>query len=333
MVTERKTSATKRRRAAPGNNGAARAKATVANVTGAKAIPAKATAAKASPAKATGAKPSALMSQIEEAVAAVRARSTLTPEVGLILGTGLGDFADALRGRAVVPYREIPHFPVSTVESHAGELHLGQLAGRTVAVMKGRVHYYEGYTMRQVAFPVRVLKALGCRTLMITSAVGAMNADMPAGTIAIVKDHINLMGDNPLIGENDEALGPRFPDMSEPYARRLLTLAERVALDLKQPLPRAVMAALSGPMLETAAEYRFLRGIGADIVGMSMVPETIAAVHGGQRVMALGVVTDACLPDHLEPLSVARVLEVARRTAPALIRLVTEIVRRLDEAA
>jgi purine-nucleoside phosphorylase len=275
---------------------------------------------------------SELMRQIEEAAAAVRARSTLAPEVGLILGTGLGDFADALRVHTVISYRDIPHFPVSTVESHAGELHLGQVAGRTVAVMKGRVHYYEGYTMRQVAFPVRVLRAIGCRTLMITSAVGAMNPDMPAGTIALVKDHINLMGDNPLIGENDEALGPRFPDMSEPYARKLLALAERVALDLKQPLPRAVMAALSGPMLETAAEYRFLRGIGADIVGMSMIPETIAAVHGGQRVMALGVVTDACLPDHLEPLSIEKVLEVARRTAPALVRLVTEIVRRMDEA-
>ena len=274
-----------------------------------------------------------LRERIAEAVGERRAEGVGTPEVGVILGTGLGPLADKIQADVVVPYDKIPHFPVSTVESHAGELHLGQLGGRTVAAMKGRVHYYEGYTMRQVAFPVRVLKALGCRTLMITSAVGAMNADMPAGTIVIVKDHINLMGDNPLIGENDDALGPRFPDMSEPYARTLLALAERVALDLKQPLPRAVMAALSGPMLETAAEYRFLRGIGADIVGMSMVPETIAAVHGGQRVMALGVVTDACLPDHLEPLSVEKVLEVAGRTAPALVRLVTEIVRRLGEAA
>jgi purine-nucleoside phosphorylase len=356
MATERKTSGARRRAAqsrrgaaagarAVSSNGAVRAQAAGPKAKGGSASAAKpatrpaaakpaapASAAKpAAPASAAG--PSELMRQIEEAAAAVRARTTLTPEVGLILGTGLGDFADTLSGRTVVPYRDIPHFPVSTVESHAGELHLGQLAGRTVAVMKGRVHYYEGYTMRQVAFPVRVLKALGCRTLMITSAVGAMNADMPAGTIVLVKDHINLMGDNPLIGENDEALGPRFPDMSEPYARKLLALAERVALDLKQPLPRAVMAALSGPMLETAAEYRFLRGIGADIVGMSMVPETIVAVHGGQRVMALGVVTDACLPDHLEPLSVEKVLEVAGRTAPALVLLVTEIVRRLGEAA
>ena len=273
-----------------------------------------------------------LKSRIEEAAAAVRAKSALSPEVGVILGTGLGDFADALRDRAVVPYREIPHFPVSTVESHAGELHLGRLAGRPVAVMKGRVHYYEGYAMREVAFPVRVLKAIGCRTLIITSAVGAMNPDMPPGTIVVNTDHINLMGDNPLIGENDETLGPRFPDMSEPYARTLVTLAERVSIELGAALPRAVFVALSGPTLETAAEYRFLRWIGADTVGMSCVPETIAAVHGGQRVLALGVVTDACLPDHLEPVSIAKVLEVAGRTSPRLIRLITEVVRRLDEA-
>jgi len=273
-----------------------------------------------------------LKSRIDEAAAAVRAKSPLAPEVGIILGTGLGDFADALRSRTVVPYGEIPHFPVSTVESHAGELHLGQLAGRPVAVMKGRVHYYEGYSMRDVAFPVRVLKALGCRTLIPTSAVGAMNPDMPPGTIAVTTDHINLMGDNPLIGENDEDLGPRFPDMSEPYSRPLIALAERVALELGQALPRAVFVALSGPTLETAAEYRFLRWIGADTVGMSCVPETIAAVHGGQRVLAFGVVTDACLPDHLEPVSIPQVLEVAGRASPRLILLITEVVRRLDES-
>jgi hypothetical protein len=171
-----------------------------------------------------------LKSRIEEAAGVVCARSAIRPEVGVILGTGLGDFADALRERAVVPYAQIPHFPISTVESHAGELHLGKLAGRAVAVMKGRVHYYEGYSMRDVAFPVRVLKAIGCKTLIITSAVGAMNPNMPPGTIVVNTDHINLMGDNPLIGENDESLGPRFPDMSEPYARPLIALAERVAL-------------------------------------------------------------------------------------------------------
>ena len=272
-----------------------------------------------------------LKTRIEEAAAVVRAKSALAPEVGVILGTGLGDFADSLRDRVVVPYHEIPHFPVSTVESHAGELHIGRLAGRPVAVMKGRVHYYEGYSMREVAFPVRVLNAIGCRTLIVTSAVGAMNPNMPPGTIVVTTDHINLMGDNPLIGENDDALGPRFPDMSEPYSTALIELAERAAGSLGIPLQRAVFVGVAGPNLETAAEYRFLRWIGADVVGMSLVPEVIAAVHGGQRVLAFNVVTDSCDPEHLEPVSIPEILQVAGRMAPVLLRLVTEVVRRLEE--
>jgi purine-nucleoside phosphorylase len=268
--------------------------------------------------------------RIEEAAAAVRARTKLVPRAGVVLGSGLGDFADALELETVVPFAEIPHFPVSTVESHAGELHLGRLAGRPVAVLKGRVHYYEGYTMREVAFPVRVLRALGCGTLVVTNAVGGMNPDMTPGSIVVTTDHINLMGDNPLIGPNDDELGPRFPDMSEPYARSLVALAERVALELRIPLQRGVLVAVPGPNLETAAEYRFLRWIGADIVGMSLVPETLAAVHGGQRVLALNVVTDACLPDALRPTAIPEILAVAGRTAPVLIRLVTEVIRRLE---
>lgn len=279
---------------------------------------------------------SALMTQIREAAAAVLARlkaaNAPAPTVGIILGTGLGDFANALEGAVVVPYASIPHFPRSTVESHAGELHVGKLGGQVVAVMKGRVHYYEGYTMQQVAFPVRVLKAIGCSTLIITNAVGGMNPDMPAGTIVVTTDHINLMGDNPLIGPNDDELGPRFPDMSEPYSRALVALAEKVALELRQPLQRGVFVGVPGPNLETAAEYRFLRGIGADIVGMSLVPENIVAVHGGMRVLAFNVVTDACLPDALHAVDIAAVLAVAGRTAPALTRLVTEVVRRVHEA-
>ena len=271
------------------------------------------------------------LARIEAAAAFVRGRSALRPEVGVILGTGLGDFADALETDAVVPYQDIPHFPVATVESHAGELHLGTLAGRPVAVMKGRVHYYEGYAMREVGFPVRVLKALGCDTLVITNAAGGMNPDLTPGTIVVTTDHINLMGANPLVGGNDDALGPRFPDMSEPYARGLIALAERVALEQRLALPRAVFVGVAGPNLETAAEYRFLRWIGADVVGMSLVPETIAAVHGGQRVLALNVVTDACLPDRLRPVDIPEILAIAGRAAPALIRLVTEVIRRLDE--
>jgi purine-nucleoside phosphorylase len=270
---------------------------------------------------------------IEEAASALRSRIRLVPEVGIILGTGLGDLSQSVEVDSVIPYGEIPHFPASTVESHAGELHVGRLAGRAVALMKGRVHYYEGYTMRQVAFPVRVLKAIGCGTLLLTNAVGGMNPDMTPGSIVVTTDHINLMGDNPLIGANDEALGPRFPDMSEPYSKTLVALAERVALSLEIPLRRAVYVAVSGPNLETAAEYRFLRWIGADVVGMSIVPETIAGVHGGQRVLAFNVVTDACLPDNLHPADIPSILSVAGRAAPSLTRLVTEVVRRLDEVA
>jgi purine-nucleoside phosphorylase len=279
---------------------------------------------------------SELMTQIREAAAFVRARldaaGGATPTVGIILGTGLGDFAGALTDVVVVPYADIPHFPSSTVESHAGELHIGRLSGHTVAVMKGRVHYYEGYTMQQVAFPVRVLKAIGCDTLIITNAVGGMNPDMPKGTIVVTTDHINLMGDNPLIGPNDDELGPRFPDMSEPYSRALIALAEQVALEQQQPLQRGVFIGVPGPNLETAAEYRFMRGVGADVVGMSLVPENIVAVHGGMRVLSFNVVTDECLPDALHAVDIAAVLAVANRTAPRLTRLVTEVVRRLDEA-
>jgi purine-nucleoside phosphorylase len=273
---------------------------------------------------------SELMTQIREAAEAIRKRSSLRPEIGVILGTGLGDFADALEVDTVIHYRDIPHFAVSTVESHAGELHLGTLGGRRVAVMKGRVHYYEGYTMRQVSFPVRVMKELGCGTLVITNAVGGMNPNFPPGTITLTTDHINLMGDNPLIGPNDEALGPRFPDMSEPYSRALVALCERVALEQQIPIERAVFVGVPGPNLETAAEYRFLRWIGADVVGMSLVPENVVAVHGGQRVLALNVVTDACLPDNLHPVDIPAILAVAGRTAPTLMRLVTETIRRMD---
>jgi purine-nucleoside phosphorylase len=273
---------------------------------------------------------SELLTQIREAAAAVRKCSPLRPEIGVILGTGLGDFADGLEGEAVIRYEDIPHFASSTVESHAGELHLGRLGGRPVAVMKGRVHFYEGYSMRQVAFPVRVLKELGCRTLVITNSVGGMNPNFAPGTITITTDHINLMGDNPLIGPNDDELGPRFPDMSEPYSRVLVAACERAALDLGIRVERAVFVGVAGPNLETAAEYRFLRWIGADVVGMSLVPENLVAVHGGQRVLALNVVTDACLPDNLHPVDIPEILAVAGRAAPTLMRLVTEVIRRMD---
>lgn len=274
-----------------------------------------------------------LLSGIRDAAAAVRARAPFTPELGIVLGTGLGDFASALDVRHTIPYADIPGFPRVAVESHAGELLLGTLAGRPVAVLKGRAHYYEGYTMQQVTLPIRVLRELGCGTVILTSAVGGMNPDMPTGSIVVTTDHINLMGDSPLIGPNDETLGVRFPDMSEPYARALVSLAQQVALEQGWLLQRAVFVGVPGPSLETAAEYRFLRWIGADVVGMSIVPETIAAVHGGQRVLALNVVTDACLPDNLHPVDIPTILKTASGAAGRLVAAITGVVRRLDEAA
>jgi purine-nucleoside phosphorylase len=261
-----------------------------------------------------------------EAAAAIRARSAVLPRIAIILGTGLGSLGDALQVETVIPYREIPHFPVSTVESHAGELVLGALAGRPVAVLRGRAHYYEGYTMKQVAFPVRAMRALGAGTLLLTHATGGLDPHLAVGDLCVVVDHLNLSGDNPLLGPNDEAMGPRFPDMSEPYDRALIARARAAALAARIPLHLAVYASVAGPNLETAAEYRFLRAAGADVVGMGLVPETLAAVHGGMRVLALAVVTDLCLPDRLEPVRIASVLAAASSAAPALERLVTAVV-------
>jgi purine-nucleoside phosphorylase len=276
--------------------------------------------------------PGALRKDIDEAVAALRQRTPLVPEVAVILGTGLGALSGSLVAETRVPYGEIPHFAASTVEGHAGELVFGRLAGRPAVVMNGRLHYYEGYSMRQVSFPVRVLQALGATTLIVSNAVGGMNPLFAAGDIMIVTDHINLMGDNPLLGPNDETLGPRFPDMSQPYDRALVRLAEDVALEQRVAVQKGVFVAVAGPNLETAAEYRFLRGIGADVVGMSLVPECLVAVHGGLRTLAFSVITDRCWPDALEPVDIPQILAVAAQAAPRLDRLVSRVVERLDEA-
>ena len=275
--------------------------------------------------------PSELKRQIDEAVSYLKGTTKLVPEVAVILGTGLGTLAEGLKVETTISYREIPHFAASTVESHKGELLFGRLAGRPAVVMSGRVHFYEGYSMRQVSFPVRVMQALGAHTLVVSNACGGMNPLMNAGDIMVVTDHINLMGDNPLIGPNDESLGPRFPDMSQPYDRGLIRLAEDVALAEGIKIQKGVFVAVAGPNLETAAEYRFLRGIGADVVGMSLIPENLVAVHGGMRVVALAVITDRCLPDALEAVDIPRILAVAAEAAPRLDRLVTRLVARLDE--
>lgn len=267
--------------------------------------------------------------RIAAAVGAVRARFTRTPSVALILGTGLGGLAEAIDADVAIDYADIPSFPLSTVESHSGRLLCGTLKGRTVVAMQGRFHRYEGYSLQQVTFPVRVLRALGAGTLIVSNACGGMRPDWALGDLMLIADHINLLGDNPLIGPNDDKLGPRFPDMSEPYDARLRGLARAVAEAQGITVREGVYVAVTGPNLETRAEYRWLRGTGADVVGMSTVPEVIVAVHGGLRVLGVSVITDLCLPDALEPASLDRILAVAARAEPRLTALVTGIVERL----
>ncbi len=269
---------------------------------------------------------SRLRADIDAAVSSLRSRTAMVPEIGIILGTGLGALVRSITVETEVLYREIPHFPESTVEGHAGELVFGRLSGKPVVAMSGRVHYYEGYTMQQVAFPVRVMRALGARTLIISNAVGGMNPLYQAGDLFLTVDHINLMGDNPLIGPNDDTLGPRFPDMSEPYDLELLALAERVAREERIPIQKGVFVAVPGPNLETRAEYRLLRAAGADVVGMSLVPENLVAVHAGMRCLALAVVTDMCLPDALHPANLDDILKVAAAAEPTLTRLVERLI-------
>jgi purine-nucleoside phosphorylase len=263
-----------------------------------------------------------LPQQIEEAVRTIRDRSDHRPAVGIILGTGLGALADRIEIEAAIPYDEIPHFPLSTVESHSGRLLLGTLAGTPVVAMQGRFHMYEGYTLRQVTLPVRVMRALGAETLVATGASGGMNPLWAPGDIVLIDDHIDLLSGNPLIGPNHDELGPRFPDMSEPYDRQLQQRAMALALDRGIPLRRGVYVAVTGPNLETRAEYRMLRMLGADVVGMSTVPEVIVAVHAGMRVLALSIITDACLPDALEPADVATIIATAQTAEPRLTELV-----------
>ncbi|HEX8694317.1 MAG TPA: purine-nucleoside phosphorylase [Longimicrobium sp.] len=270
-----------------------------------------------------------LAARIAEAVEAVRARSALAPEVGIILGTGLGALAARIEVETAIPYEELPHFPLSTVESHTGRLLLGRLGGKAVVAMQGRFHRYEGYTLQEVTFPVRVMRALGAGALVVSNACGGMNPLWTPGDLVLIADHINLLGDNPLCGPNDDALGPRFPDMSQPYDLDLQHLAKEVALELRIPLRTGVYVAVPGPNLETRAEYRMLRVMGADVVGMSTVPEVIVARHGGMRVMGLSIITDACLPDALEEASIERIIATANAAEPNLTRLVEGVVARM----
>lgn len=267
--------------------------------------------------------------RIEAAAHAVRQRFPKPADVAVILGTGLGALADVMDVEVSIGYEELPNFPLSTVESHRGRLLCGTLGGKTVIAMQGRFHRYEGYSLQQVTFPVRVLRALGAETLVVSNACGGMNPLWAAGDLMLISDHINMLGDNPLIGPNDEALGPRFPDMSVPYDPELRTLAREVAAGTGVTLREGVYVAVPGPNLETRAEYRMLRNIGADVVGMSTVPEVIVARHGGMRVLGLSIITDLCLPDALEPANLDDILRVAREAEPRLTTVVRGVVERL----
>ncbi len=267
--------------------------------------------------------------RIEACAQAVRARFPRAVDTAIILGTGLGGLADEIDVEQTIDYKDLPNFPLSTVESHKGRLLCGTLGGKTVVAMQGRFHRYEGYSLQQVTFPVRVLRALGANTLIVSNACGGMHPLWEPGDLMLIADHINLLGDNPLIGPNDDTLGARFPDMSEPYDPALRALAREVAAQNGIPLREGVYVAVQGPNLETRAEYRFLRGIGADVVGMSTVPEVIVALHGGMRVLGLSIITDKCLPDALKPASLAQIVGIARSAEPKLAAVVKGVIARL----
>jgi len=272
--------------------------------------------------------PSALRLALEETVQAIQARTPLRPSIALVLGSGLGGLTKSVRVDAEIDYADVPHLSKVTAPGHEGKLVLGTLGTQRVAVLSGRFHYYEGHSSSQISYPVRVVRAMGAEILIITSIVGSMNRAMPPGSLVMLEDHINLMGMNPLIGPNDEALGPRFPDMSAPYDADLRRLALQVAKEQKIPLQEGVYVAVAGPNLETRAEYRFLRQIGADVVGMSMVPEVITARHAGLRVLAVTVVSDACIPEELKPASLEELLRVAGETEPKLTALLSGVIAR-----
>ncbi|MGD8427117.1 MAG: purine-nucleoside phosphorylase [Balneolaceae bacterium] len=265
----------------------------------------------------------------DEALSYIQEHTKARPSYLIILGTGLGHLADEIEVTGSISYSDIPHFPVSTVESHAGRLLFGTLSGKEVVAMQGRFHYYEGYSMQQIAFPIRVLKALSTDTLIVSNACGGMNPNYERGDIMLINDHINMLGDNPLIGPNDDDLGPRFPDMSEPYTERLLDIAENVALERRIKMHQGVYLALSGPTMETKAEYRFLRMIGGDVVGMSTIPEVITAVHMGMEVLGISVITDECFPDALEPVNIEQVVEAAGMAEPKMTQVIMGVLERL----
>jgi purine-nucleoside phosphorylase len=272
-----------------------------------------------------------LISKINETLHVIRKSTSDNYPIGIILGTGLGGLVEEIDVKLEIDYDRLPHFPISTVESHHGKLIFGSLNGKNVVAMQGRFHYYEGYTMQQITYPVRVMKFLGVETLLVSNACGGMNPDYRRGDVMLMIDHINLLGDNPLIGKNEDELGPRFPDMSEPYSSHLIQLAEQIAKENKVKLQKGVYVAVPGPNLETRAEYRFLRDIGADVVGMSTIPENIVANHMGIKVMGISIITDECFPDSLKPVNVEEIIATAMGAEPKMTLIMKELIKRIKK--
>ena len=272
---------------------------------------------------------SELISKINETLEVIKKITTEEYPFGIILGTGLGGLTKDIEDRREIKYEDLPHFPLSTVESHHGKLIFGKIGDKNVVAMQGRFHFYEGYSMKQITYPVRVMKFLGVKTLIVSNACGGMNPIYKRGDIMLMVDHINLIGDNPLIGMNEDELGPRFPDMSEPYDLKLIKVAEEVALENKIKVQKGVYIAVPGPNLETKAEYRFLRTIGADVVGMSTIPENIVANHMGLKVLGISIVTDECFPDSLKPVNVEEIISTAMKAEPKMTLIMKEMIKRL----
>lgn len=272
---------------------------------------------------------SKLKEMISETLEVIRKNTTDEYEIGIILGTGLGGLVKEIKIDHEIEYGDLPHFPISTVESHHGKLIFGTIGNKKVVAMQGRFHFYEGYTMKQITYPVRVMNFLGVKTLLVSNACGGMNPIYKRGDVMLMLDHINLLGDNPLIGPNEDDLGPRFPDMSEPYNLELIELAEQVALENKIKLHKGVYVAVPGPNLETKAEYRFLRGIGADVVGMSTIPENIVANHMGMRVLGFSIITDECFPDSLKAVNVEEIIAAAMEAEPKMTKIMKEVINKL----
>ncbi|MBT8380153.1 MAG: purine-nucleoside phosphorylase [Ignavibacteria bacterium] len=270
-----------------------------------------------------------LLNKINETLTIIRKITSDEYPIGIILGTGLGGLVKEIDVKYEIDYDTLPHFPLSTVESHHGKLIFGSVNGKNVVAMQGRFHFYEGYTMQQITFPVRVMKLLGVETLLVSNACGGMNPKYRRGDVMIMKDHINLLGDNPLIGKNEDELGPRFPDMSEPYNYELIELAEKIAQENKIKVQKGVYVAVPGPNLETKAEYSFLRDTGADVVGMSTIPENIVANHMGIKVLGISIITDECFPDTLKPVNVEEIIATAMEAEPKMTMIMKELIKRI----